>query len=289
MEVIRAATAGFCMGVSLALKRLDEAIREHGSDGRLLMLGPIIHNPSVLEHYSQQGVVCVDSHEEVLPGDTVVIRAHGIPQSVETLLNERGARVVDATCPRVKAAQMAIAKATRGGVPLWLFGEAEHPEVRGLVSYAEGDCHVFSDPAESEQFVCKESQPVVLAAQTTQEKAVFQTIAERLQQRCPKLHILSTICDATSKRQAEARDIARQVQLMLVLGGFSSGNTRRLVDVARAEQAKALHVETLADLPLAELARYDRIGLTAGASTPHALIDEVQALLERLPRRQDPQ
>ncbi len=282
MEVIRATTAGFCMGVSLALKRLDEAIAQHNAEGRLLMLGPIIHNPSVLEHYKQLGVLCAGSLDEVRPGDTVVIRAHGIPRSVEDTLKARGARVVDATCPKVKAAQLAIARATKGGIPLWLFGEAEHPEVRGLVSYAEGDCCVFSDPAESRGVICNESQPVVFAAQTTQEKAVFQAIAEQLRQRCPKLHVLSTICDATSKRQAEARDIARQVQLMLVLGGFSSGNTRRLVDVARAEGAKALHVENLAELPLEELAGYDRIGLTAGASTPHAMIDEVQALLEGL-------
>ena len=283
MEVLRATTAGFCMGVSLALKRLDEAIEQHSSGGRLLMLGPIIHNPSVLEYYKQKGVLCAGSHDDILPGDTVVIRAHGIPKTVEAALNARGARVVDATCPRVKAAQLAIAKATKGGIPLWLFGEAEHPEVRGLISYAEGACQVFSDPAASETFRCDETQPIVLAAQTTQEKAVFQTLSEHLRQRCPKLHVLSTICDATSKRQAEARAIARQVQLMLVLGGFSSGNTRRLVDVARTEGARALHAETIADLPLADLSQYARIGLTAGASTPHAMIDEVQALLESLP------
>ena len=219
----------------------------------------------------------------MLPGDTVVIRAHGIPKAVEEELNARGAYVVDATCPRVKAAQLAIANATRGGIPLWLFGEADHPEVRGLISYAEGDCLVFSEADASKAFRCNEYQPVVLAAQTTQEKAVFQALSERLRQRCPKLHVLSTICDATSKRQAEARAIARQVQLMLVLGGFSSGNTRRLVDVAKAEGARALHVETMTDLPLEELASYARIGLTAGASTPHAMIDEVQALLENLP------
>ena len=143
--VLRAKTAGFCMGVGLALRKLDQAIKEHKSrsSGRLVMLGPIIHNPQVMNTYMQQGVVLAHSLDAVQPGDTVIIRAHGIPREDEVRLLDLGAHILDATCPKVKQAQLAIDEATRQGTSLYLFGEAEHPEVQGLVSYANGPCLVF--------------------------------------------------------------------------------------------------------------------------------------------------
>ena len=143
--VLRAKTAGFCMGVGLALRKLDQAIEEHKarSSGRLVMLGPIIHNPQVMDTYMRQGVILAHSLDAVQPGDTVIIRAHGIPRKDEARLLGLGAHVLDATCPKVKQAQLAIDEATRRGTSLYLFGEAEHPEVQGLVSYANGPCLVF--------------------------------------------------------------------------------------------------------------------------------------------------
>ena len=142
MDVIRAKTAGFCMGVSLALQKLDTALDEaaavEGPQGRIRTLGPIIHNPQVLAHYEAKGVLCVRDAAELRPGDRVIIRAHGIPRQVEERVRAGGALVVDATCPKVKKAQLAIARATRQGATLLLFGEADHPEVRGLVYYAHG-------------------------------------------------------------------------------------------------------------------------------------------------------
>lgn len=135
MNILRARTAGFCMGVGLALRKLDEALAlQKKGEGRLVMLGPIIHNPQVLDSYTRQGVICAESPADIRPGDTVLIRAHGIPREVEASLRNLGATILDATCPRVKEAQLAIDNATRTGGSLYLFGEAEHPEVRGLVS-----------------------------------------------------------------------------------------------------------------------------------------------------------
>lgn len=283
MKILRARTAGFCMGVGLALRKLDEALaRQEKSQGRLVMLGPIIHNPQVLDAYARQGVLCAESPDGIRPGDTVLIRAHGIPREVETALRALGATLLDATCPRVKEAQLAIDKATRPGGSLYLFGEAEHPEVRGLVSYANGPCHVFGSLRELEEeqpFVHEET--AILAAQTTQEREEFEAIKKRLEGE-HNLTILDTICDATRRRQEEARKLAAQVEAMIVVGGRSSGNTRRLADVARSSGIPVQHIEIAEELSPGPLRGLATVGLTAGASTPRSLIDAVERELSRL-------
>lgn len=278
MTILRAKTAGFCMGVSLALQKLRAAVQAGGGRSRMVMLGPIIHNPQVLAEFTSQGVLCVQSVDEVRAGDTVVVRAHGIPRHDEARLTTMGATIIDATCPKVKKAQLAIDEATAQGQPLFLFGEEDHPEVRGLVSYANGECRVFSTP----DGMGPPQQALVLAAQTTQERTIFEAIAAQLQRDDPATTVLSTICGATAKRQKETVDIARKVDMMLVIGGHDSGNTRRLADVARAEGVPTLHIECLSELPVAELTTYHTIGLTAGASTPKALVDAVEIRLTEL-------
>lgn len=284
MEILRARTAGFCMGVSLALRRLDGVIHSHaGEAGRIVMLGPVIHNPQVLEEYARRGVVRVNTVEEVQPGDRVIIRAHGLPLPEETALRAAGAQVMDATCPKVKKAQNAIAEATAGGAPLLLFGEREHPEVRGLVSYACGPCRVFSTARELFAQPLPQEKGLVLAAQTTQDEGLFHGIVAELHNRGTELRVLSTICHATSKRQQEAVDIARKVDMMVVLGGRESGNTRRLADVASAGGVPTLLVETLEELiNLDGWRTARRIGLTAGASTPKNLVDVVHEFLKNI-------
>lgn len=293
MKIVRAQTAGFCMGVALALRKLDQSLETCRADrvddtctrtGRLVMFGPIIHNPQVLDEYKALGVVRADSLDDIQPGDTVVIRAHGIPRQDEARLLSLGAEVVDATCPKVKRAQLAIAEATADGAPLYLFGEAEHPEVRGLVSYAEGLCHVVASLAELQkqfpQFV--DTVPtLVLAAQTTQEREEFEAIRDWLEQR-RQISVLSTICDATRHRQEEAVRIAEQVTGMVVVGGRNSGNTRRLADVVQSRGIPAWHIETPEEVSsLNALRECPVIGITAGASTPRTIIDAVQRILER--------
>lgn len=279
MEILRARTAGFCMGVGLALRKLDEALAAHQGEGRLVMLGPIIHNPQVLADYAKRGVLCVDSPEGIRAGDTALIRAHGIPRDVESRLRALGAEVLDATCPRVKEAQLAIDRATRSRRSLYLFGEAEHPEVRGLISYANGPCHVFGSLRELEADLPFMGQDeVVLAAQTTQAREEFEAIRKRLEED-HALTVLGTICDATRKRQEEAQAISRHVEAMIVVGGKSSGNTRRLADVARSCGIPVRHIESPEELRLEDMGDCGKIGLTAGASTPKRIIDAVERKL----------
>lgn len=282
MEIILAETAGFCMGVDLALRRLDKLVA--AAEGRpIYILGPIIHNPQVLAHYAERGVTVAASPDEVVEGAYVVIRAHGITRQVEEALRQRHAVIKDATCPRVKKAQLLIGRHTQEGQTLLLYGEADHPEVKGLVSYADNGHFVFDSRDELAAYPLEKGKAYVLAAQTTQDRAEFESMADELQAN-PNIEVtvLRTICDATRLRQSEASELADKVDFMVVVGGYNSGNTRRLAQVAEDNGTPSTHVETVDDLDLETLKQYGTIGVTAGASTPRQSIDAVLEALETL-------
>jgi 4-hydroxy-3-methylbut-2-enyl diphosphate reductase len=276
--------------VSLALRHLDRELAAFTAGkktpgGRLITFGPIIHNPLVMHWYEEQGVVCEDDLAGIRSGDRVVIRAHGIPREVEQHLREAGAEIIDATCPKVKKAQLAIAGVRGKKTGLLLFGESEHPEVRGLLSYARGDSRVFGSLEELDALDLGVGS-YYLAAQTTQDQAMFHEARQRLDERLGKpVHTLDTICNATRDRQQGVIELCGKVEAMVVVGGFNSGNTRRLAEVARAEGVYAVHVEQAGDFTEQEktaLKRCDVVGLTAGASTPQLHIEAMQAYLQGL-------
>ncbi len=281
MKVIRASRAGFCMGVSLALKKLEKALEER-KDCRICTLGPIIHNPQVLEEFAKRGVACLENPESAKSGDFVLIRAHGIPRHEEELLRDRCHSVEDATCPKVKKAQMSIAEATSANADLLLFGEASHPEVCGLVSYAVSNAHVFANAEELAALAPDPAKAWVLASQTTQDRENFDRIAANLNTLLPSLKILNTICDATRERQKEALELAKKVEAMVVAGGKDSGNTRRLAKLARQSGIETWHVETVEELNPDDFSEKSCIGLTAGASTPKRIIDDIEKWLENI-------
>lgn len=291
MQVIRAKTAGFCLGVSLALSRLDRETAMLGTaDGpeRIFTFGPIIHNPLLMRRYIERGILCDDNPETMKPGDKVVIRAHGIPKDVEERLRKSGAMVSDATCPKVKRAQVSIAKMYARGGSLLLFGERDHPEVRGLLSYAGDDALVFGSLAELESFDLAPDRAYFLAAQTTQERTVYLEAAAALGERLGKtVKRLDTICDATRERQQEVIDLCKKIDVMVVVGGFNSGNTRRLAGVAQSRGVPTLHVEQVSDITpdrQREFFSGARLaGLSAGASTPAEHIDAMHDFLQALP------
>lgn len=287
MIVKRAKTAGFCLGVSLALRRLDAALKIHraaGAGGRLATLGPVIHNPRVIADYASQGVICLADADAAMAGDTVLIRAHGVPREVERALAVRGATVMDATCPKVKQAQLAIAaERKKSGGTLLLYGEAEHPEVQGLISYAGNDAHVFLNLHELEAVPLEPGKQYFLAAQTTQDMAGFAPVHARVAERLGHdVPVLNTICDATKKRQAEVLALAEQADIIVVVGGLNSGNTKRLAEIAEGKGVPAIRVESATELSPEMFTGTGTAGLTAGASTPAAHIDSVEAWLKRL-------
>jgi len=281
VEVIRAKTAGFCMGVDLALNKLDSLI-EKNENGKIYILGPIIHNPQVLEDYEKQGVVTAKTPDEVPEDAYVVIRAHGVPKSVEDDLRQRGVYVIDATCPKVKKAQLLIQRNTEDDRILLLYGEDSHPEVKGLLSYGPAGPHLFDSLEELQAINLDPNKKYCLAAQTTQDRAVYADCIQYLESKGIDFVTLNTICDATRQRQDEAISLSGKVDHMIVVGGRISGNTRRLVQVVETAGTKCTHVEIADELPLDELKKLSRIGLTAGASTPKRLVDGIQQILENL-------
>lgn len=280
MKIILAKTAGFCMGVDTALRKLDALLAEPCPPRPVFILGPIIHNPQVVQSYEQKGVQQVDDPCLLRTGQTVVVRAHGIPRNIEQDLQNKGVRLVDATCPKVKKAQLLIAKHSAQKRIMFLLGEADHPEVRGLLSYAENGALVLESEADLDTALREDCGPCFLAAQTTQDQRLYDRIAATLRlHRGKDIPVLDTICAATMNRQAETRRIAKSVEAMVVVGGRSSGNTRRLAQVAEQSGIPCFHVESVEELPLDRLQGLQVLGVTAGASTPNT---SIQSVVERL-------
>lgn len=288
MKLIIAETAGFCMGVDLALNKLDRAVATPPQGGTIHTLGPIIHNPQVLERYQKHGVAQTDGKSPLSAADVVVIRAHGIPRQIQDSLERQGVTIIDATCPKVKKAQILIQRQADQGKHLLLFGERDHPEVQGLISYASRHT-VFESLEELLTLQLDRETTYFLAAQTTQDRETFNAVRDFLKAGVDEtMTILDTICTATKDRQDEVRNLSRQVQAMVIVGGKNSGNTRRLAQIAKEAGIYAIHNETAEELPWQELAAFERIGLTAGASTPGWIIAEVaNALQERLGKDRD--
>lgn len=286
MQVIKAKTAGFCMGVSLAVRKLDGAVEACKKGGSLYTLGPIIHNPALVADYEAKGAHCLEDHRKAEAGATVIIRAHGLPSQIESNLAQRGLTVIDATCPKVKAAQMAIKKARDSGHgTLLLFGEVDHPEVQGLLSYAAqkdgtADALVFNSLEELAALPLDQTKSYFIAAQTTQDKEIFAKALDWLTTRLgKKIPVLRTICDATKQRQDDVIKLAEKVKSMVIVGGMNSGNTRRLAEISRARGIFTVHCEGPGELPLNELKELQPIGLSAGASTPDAQINLIESIL----------
>jgi 4-hydroxy-3-methylbut-2-en-1-yl diphosphate reductase len=283
MEVVRAETAGFCMGEVLAMQKLAGLVENGGRKQRVYMLGPLVHRARIMAEYANRGVVAAVSPEEIPAGSTAVIGAHGVSKEVQEDLVWGGVSIVDATCPRVRKAQLLIEQQALAGRMLLLYGREGHPDVEGLLSYAGAGAFLFETREKLSSFPLERNRQYCLAAQTIQDQETFDAIAGELSSRhAHGITVLQTICDAIRQRQEEAVRIARGVELMVVVGGLESSNTRRLVQVVAARNTPVLHVETAGDLPLAEISRHSRIGLTAGASTPGSEIDEVHARLTSL-------
>ncbi len=284
MQVEIAKYAGFCMGVDLALKKLDSAILKAETNTKVATLGPIIHNPQVLAEYEAKNVRILSSVDEIEDDMYVIIRAHGIRREDEIKASQKAYKIIDATCPKVKKAQLALEKATNLAVEnslLLLYGEEEHPEVQGLLSYSAIPYIVFSKPEDIYSQLRNLPQNVVLAAQTTQDIEIFTSFVKKIKENCKgNVEILHTICDATKERQEAVRALANSVDLFIVIGGKNSGNTRRLAEIAASFDVPTTHIETLAELDLEKIQRNFKIALTAGASTPKRYIEEVKHFLE---------
>jgi len=270
MEIVVAKSAGFCFGVKRATQMAFEASAEHR---HICSLGPIIHSPQVVQKLAEKGVAVVD-RVEAIPEGAVIIRSHGVTADEMLAIQGRNLTVVDATCPFVKKAQEYAAQLAAEGYTVVIVGEAEHPEVQGIVSYADGGkVRVVANAADAGML--PRMGRVGIVAQTTQSFENLRQVAAICLEKCRELHVFNTICDATTVRQNEAREIARKVDVMLVIGGYNSANTTRLAQICREILASTHHLETAEDVERSWFVGAQRVGITAGASTPRWLIDEV--------------
>jgi len=277
MKLLVAKSAGFCFGVKRATRMAFDAAETHE---KICSLGPIIHSPQLVDKLEEKGVRVVKEVEQ-LQGEAVIVRSHGITAGEQRGLQERRLEIIDATCPFVKKAQEHAAQLSRDGYHLVLVGEADHPEVQGIVSYA--DSKAVSVVANVEEAAALPRQGRIgVVAQTTQSLGNFQQIVAVCLQKAKEVRVFNTICDATSVRQDEARSIAGQVQLVLVIGGYNSANTTRLASICAELQPNTHHVETAQDLRAEWFAGIESVGVTAGASTPGWLIDQVLEEMARL-------
>ena len=273
MQIILAKTAGFCFGVNRAVKLTYELLEQ----GRpVATLGPLIHNPQVVEDLESKGAITCDSVDDVPDGCEVVIRSHGVGQSVYDKISTRRLAYHDATCPFVTKIHKIAARAGAEGAMLLVAGDAKHPEVQGIVGHTTGKVEVFANLAELEKLLPEliQQKSIFAVAQTTFNVQSWETCKEFLKNQCTNAKIFDTICKATWARQQEAEDLSQKCDHMVVIGGHHSSNTQKLLQVA-ARHTKAINVETADELDKDWLNGARIVGVTAGASTPSSIIEEV--------------
>ena len=277
METKLARTAGFCFGVKRAVDTVYDQIRE-GKNLPIYTFGPIIHNEEVIADLERRGVSVVESEEELktLNGGTLIIRSHGVGERIYRLASEQSLELIDATCPFVKKIHRIVKEASANGDYIIIIGSREHPEVQGICGWCEGDYSVIATREEAEKLQIPEGKKVTVVAQTTFNLVKFKYLVAVLEKICYNLYIVNTICNATQERQAEAREIASSVDAMIVIGGKASSNTQKLYEICKKECENTYYIQTLKDLSAQNFQTVCTVGITAGASTPKHIIEEVQ-------------
>lgn len=282
MEVIVAKSAGFCFGVKRAV---DTVYDELGKNNKIYTYGPIIHNEFVVSDLESKGVTVIDDsllkcdsnqNYDELSDATVIIRSHGVPKSVCDSFDKRGIKYVDATCPFVKKIHRIVAKAHENGEKIVIVGNENHPEVIGIKGWCEGEATVIETVDEALAYTPEENERTCVVSQTTFNRNKFQELVEILRKNCYYINVAWTICNATEERQNEAASIAGKVDAMIVIGGKESSNSRKLFEICSNECPNTYFIQTLEDLHLDLPKAANLVGITAGASTPNNIIEEVQ-------------
>lgn len=272
-----AKNAGFCFGVRRAVDRVYEQIRDN-SGGPIYTYGLIIHNREVVKDLEERGVRVIHNEEELKQATlgTIIIRAHGVARCIHEKLVEMGLKVVDATCPYVRRIHQIVEKESREGKRIIVVGNQGHPEVLGIMGWASGAVDVVESELDAAILAENLSDEACIVCQTTFNYSKFQDIVDIFQKKDYNGNVVNTICNATEERQLETRCIAKQVDAMIVIGDIHSSNTAKLLEISREECTNTYFVQTLKDLPLNLPETTTLIGITAGASTPNNIIEEVQ-------------
>ena len=275
MEVIVAKTAGFCFGVKRAVEQVYEQIEK--AERPVYTFGPIIHNEQVVEDLAQKGVRVIDTEEELeaVRDAIVIIRSHGVGKHIYDLLEQNGVTVVDATCPFVKKIHRIVQEQQAAGRRVIIVGNPDHPEVQGIRGWGDEGTLVVENADQIENLPVSTKDKLCVVAQTTFNYNKFQDLVEKFEKKGYDILVLNTICNETQERQVEAKRIASEVDAMIVIGGRNSSNTQKLYEICRKECKNTYFIQTLGDFNPECVNSVRSVGITAGASTPNQIIEEV--------------
>ncbi len=274
-EVILAKSAGFCFGVHRAV----DTVYERSDKKNIYTYGPIIHNEEVVKDLESKGVRAISDVSDISVGEdgnaTVIIRSHGVSKSVYDSIKGKKYEIVDATCPFVLKIHRIVEEESTKGKQIIIIGNEKHPEVEGIMGWSHSPVVVVDTVEKAKNIELDKQKEVVIVSQTTFNYNKFKELVEIINEKGYNITIKNTICNATEERQTEARDIAQKVDAMIVIGDKSSSNTRKLYEICKGECENTFYIQTLKDLDLKSLDLVNSIGITAGASTPNNIIEEV--------------
>ncbi len=276
MKIFIIKSAGFCFGVKRAINEAEKS--RAASADNIYTLGPIIHNPQAVKKLEESNIFSKDDIEEI-EGGIVIIRSHGVRLDELRRAAEKGLNVIDATCPFVKKVQDLVSNLSADGYDVIVVGQKEHPEVKGLISYGNADIMVVESPEELRDMPMKK---VGIVAQTTLPMSKLEAVVAYCLTRTSEMKVYNTICNATSIRQEESVELARRVDIMMVVGGRNSANTKRLVEICREIQPRTSHIEVASEIEPSWLDGAGTVGITSGASTPNWVIQEVIEKIEEI-------
>lgn len=276
MEITVAKSAGFCFGVQRAVDSVYKELKENS--GKIYTFGPIIHNEQVVEDLNKKGIEVIDTVEQLkeIKEGTVVIRSHGVAKEIYDVLEQQKLKMVDATCPFVKKIHNIVLDESNNGKTIIIIGNDNHPEVEGIKGWVNGEVIVINKEEQIEKLSLPEQTKACIVSQTTFNHNKFKYLVEIIRKKGYDITVVNTICNATHVRQVEAQKISSKVDGMIVIGGKNSSNTQKLYDICRNECENTFYVQTVKDLNLHELKSLKSIGITAGASTPKNIIEEVR-------------
>ena len=275
MEVLLAKSAGFCFGVKRAVEQVYE---QTGGSKKIYTYGPIIHNEEVVKDLESKGVQVVEGEEALkqIEDGAVVIRSHGVPEAIYHMVEENGLECIDATCPFVKRIHKIVEKESKEGKQIIIIGNPGHPEVEGIMGWSSTPAVVIDSAEEAMNFQPEAEKQLCIVSQTTFNYNKFKELVEIFEKKGYNVNVVNTICNATEERQTEAAEIAAKVDAMIVIGGRHSSNTQKLYEICRERCAATYFIQTLEDLHLELPKTAALVGITAGASTPNNIIEEVQ-------------
>lgn len=276
MEITVAKSAGFCFGVQRAVDSVYKELEENS--GKIYTFGPIIHNEQVVEDLNKRGIEVINTVEQLkeIKEGTVVIRSHGVAKEIYDILEQQKLKMVDATCPFVKKIHNIVLDESNNGKTIIIIGNDNHPEVEGIKGWVNGEVIVINKEEQIEKLSLPEQTKACIVSQTTFNHNKFKYLVEIIRKKGYDITVVNTICNATHVRQVEAQKISSKVDGMIVIGGKNSSNTQKLYDICRNECENTFYVQTVKDLNLHELKSLKSIGITAGASTPKNIIEEVR-------------